>query len=155
MLQHPQPPALSSLDHIVGMIVSSRKFLREQDIDKIMMNILECDIFAVSSDSRVAKLLVDQTVCLCRRSCLHWLERPGRSRAVRPGSDLVSMLAILDCLQVQNMSLLCCSYIVKLLGVKVFSMTEVDQLGIGRVMEETSDYLCTSVCHLTKPNKDQ
>lgn len=35
-------------------------------------------------------------------------------------------------------------YIVKLLGVKVFSMTEVDRLGIGRVMEETCDYLCTA-----------
>ncbi|XP_044034153.1 arginase-1 [Siniperca chuatsi] len=32
-------------------------------------------------------------------------------------------------------------YILKLLGVKVFSMTEVDQLGIGRVMEETCDYI--------------
>lgn len=33
------------------------------------------------------------------------------------------------------------SYILKLLGVKVFSMSEVDQLGIARVMEETCDYL--------------
>jgi len=33
------------------------------------------------------------------------------------------------------------SYILKLLGVKVFSMTEVDQLGVARVMEETCDYL--------------
>lgn len=33
-------------------------------------------------------------------------------------------------------------YIVKLLGVKVFSMTEVDRLGINRVMEETCDHLC-------------
>uniref|UniRef100_H3CD43 Arginase n=1 Tax=Tetraodon nigroviridis TaxID=99883 RepID=H3CD43_TETNG len=33
-------------------------------------------------------------------------------------------------------------YILKLLGVKVFSMTEVDRLGIARVMEETSEYLC-------------
>lgn len=43
-----------------------------------------------------------------------------------------------------------CSYIVRLLGAKVFSMTEVDRLGIGRVMEETCDHLCTSVDHLTK-----
>lgn len=35
------------------------------------------------------------------------------------------------------------SYFLKFLGVKVFSMTEVDQLGIGKVMEETCDYLCT------------
>uniref|UniRef100_H2RY06 Arginase n=2 Tax=Takifugu rubripes TaxID=31033 RepID=H2RY06_TAKRU len=34
-------------------------------------------------------------------------------------------------------------YIVRLLGAKVFSMTEVDRLGIGRVMEETCDHLCT------------
>ncbi|XP_068585278.1 arginase-1-like [Cebidichthys violaceus] len=32
-------------------------------------------------------------------------------------------------------------YILKLLGVKVFSMSEVDQLGVSRVMEETCDYL--------------
>nr|XP_020472350.1 arginase-1-like isoform X2 [Monopterus albus] len=32
-------------------------------------------------------------------------------------------------------------YILKLLGVKVFSMSEVDQLGVARVMEETCDYL--------------
>ncbi|KAF7649743.1 hypothetical protein LDENG_00136730, partial [Lucifuga dentata] len=32
-------------------------------------------------------------------------------------------------------------YILKLLGIKVFSMMEVDQLGITRVMEETCDYL--------------
>lgn len=50
------------------------------------------------------------------------------------------------------MLLLCCSYIVRLLGAKVFSMTEVDRLGIGRVMEETCDHLCTSVDHLTKLN---
>ncbi|KAG8009244.1 Arginase-1 [Nibea albiflora] len=34
-------------------------------------------------------------------------------------------------------------YFLKFLGVKVFSMTEVDRLGIGKVMEETCDYLCT------------
>ncbi|XP_037547634.1 arginase-1 [Nematolebias whitei] len=34
-------------------------------------------------------------------------------------------------------------YILKLLGVKVFSMSEVDQLGVARVMEETCDYLCS------------
>ncbi|XP_077358999.1 arginase-1 [Festucalex cinctus] len=33
-------------------------------------------------------------------------------------------------------------YIVKLAGVKAFSMTQVDALGIGRVMEETCDFLC-------------
>lgn len=44
---------------------------------------------------------------------------------------------------------------VKLLGVKVFSMTEVDRLGIARVMEETCDYLCTSVCCLTNFDNDQ
>lgn len=33
------------------------------------------------------------------------------------------------------------SYILKLLGVKVFSMSQVDQLGVARVMEETCDYL--------------
>ncbi|KAG7275601.1 hypothetical protein CRUP_030635, partial [Coryphaenoides rupestris] len=32
-------------------------------------------------------------------------------------------------------------YILKYLGIKVFSMTEVDSLGIARVMEETCDYL--------------
>lgn len=32
-------------------------------------------------------------------------------------------------------------YILKLLGVKVFSMSEVDKLGVSRVMEETCDYL--------------
>eukprot|EP00064_Thunnus_orientalis_P024230 superscaffoldBa00010108_g24511 len=32
-------------------------------------------------------------------------------------------------------------YILKLLGVKVFSMSEVDRLGVARVMEETCDYL--------------
>uniref|UniRef100_A0A1A8QIU5 Arginase n=1 Tax=Nothobranchius rachovii TaxID=451742 RepID=A0A1A8QIU5_9TELE len=35
-------------------------------------------------------------------------------------------------------------YILKLLGVKVFSMSQVDQLGVARVMEETCDYLCAS-----------
>lgn len=39
---------------------------------------------------------------------------------------------------------------VKLLGVKVFPMTEVDRLGIARVMEETCDHLCESVYRLTK-----
>lgn len=34
------------------------------------------------------------------------------------------------------------SYILKLLGVKVFSMTDVDHLGVARVMEETCEYLC-------------
>lgn len=34
------------------------------------------------------------------------------------------------------------SYTLKLLGVKLFSMTEVDRLGVARVMEETCDYLC-------------
>lgn len=33
------------------------------------------------------------------------------------------------------------SYILKLLGVKVYSMSEVDQLGVAKVMEETCDYL--------------
>ncbi|KAM5167093.1 arginase-1 isoform 2-T2 [Callospermophilus lateralis] len=33
------------------------------------------------------------------------------------------------------------SYIVKTLGIKYFSMTEVDKLGIGKVMEETLSYL--------------
>ncbi|XP_029282852.1 arginase-1 [Cottoperca gobio] len=36
-------------------------------------------------------------------------------------------------------------YILKLLGVKVFSMSEVDQLGVARVMEETCDYLSAKV----------
>nr|XP_019965324.1 PREDICTED: arginase, hepatic-like [Paralichthys olivaceus] len=36
-------------------------------------------------------------------------------------------------------------YILKLLGVKVFSMSEVDQLGVSRVMEETCDYLSDKV----------
>ncbi|XP_071318239.1 arginase-1 isoform X2 [Trachinotus anak] len=36
-------------------------------------------------------------------------------------------------------------YILKLLGVKVFSMSEVDQLGVPRVMEETCDYLSAKV----------
>lgn len=120
-----------------------------------MLNIPEYDIFAVSSDSHVTKLLVDQTVCLGQRSGLHWFERAGRSGAVCPGSDLNSLLAILDHSQVQNIFLLYCSYIVKLLGVKVFSMTEVDRLGIGRVMEETCDYLCTSVYRLANFDKDQ
>ncbi|XP_069344762.1 arginase-1 isoform X2 [Eulemur rufifrons] len=33
------------------------------------------------------------------------------------------------------------SYIIKTLGIKYFSMTEVDKLGIGKVMEETLSYL--------------
>lgn len=33
-------------------------------------------------------------------------------------------------------------YILKMLGVKMFSMSEVDQFGVARVMEETCDYLC-------------
>ncbi|XP_030256801.1 arginase-1 [Sparus aurata] len=36
-------------------------------------------------------------------------------------------------------------YILELLGVKVFSMSEVDKLGVARVMEETCDYLSTRV----------
>ncbi|KAM4623371.1 arginase-1 [Polymixia lowei] len=36
-------------------------------------------------------------------------------------------------------------YILKYLGIKVFSMTEVDRLGIARVMEETCDYLFSTV----------
>ncbi|XP_056152867.1 arginase-1 [Lampris incognitus] len=36
-------------------------------------------------------------------------------------------------------------YILRLLDIKVFSMTEVDRLGIARVMEETCDYLCSRV----------
>ncbi|XP_061612534.1 arginase-1 isoform X1 [Phyllopteryx taeniolatus] len=33
-------------------------------------------------------------------------------------------------------------YLLKLAGVKAFSMTDVDRLGVGRVMEETCDFLC-------------
>lgn len=33
------------------------------------------------------------------------------------------------------------SHILKLLGIKVYSMTEVDRLGIAKVMEETCDYI--------------
>lgn len=33
------------------------------------------------------------------------------------------------------------SYILKLLGVKVYSMSQVDQMGVAKVMEETCDYL--------------
>ncbi|XP_035514381.1 arginase-1 [Morone saxatilis] len=36
-------------------------------------------------------------------------------------------------------------YILKLLGVKVFSMREVDQLGVSKVMEQTCDYLSAKV----------
>nr|XP_046233322.1 arginase-1 isoform X2 [Scatophagus argus] len=36
-------------------------------------------------------------------------------------------------------------YILKLLGVKVFSMSEMDHLGVAKVMEETCDYLCARV----------
>ncbi|KAI9529476.1 argininosuccinate synthetase [Dissostichus eleginoides] len=36
-------------------------------------------------------------------------------------------------------------YLLKRLGVKVFSMTEVDQLGVAKVMEETCDYLSDKV----------
>lgn len=36
-------------------------------------------------------------------------------------------------------------YILKHLGIKVFSMTEVDRLGIARVMEETCDYIFSKV----------
>ncbi|KAK5850388.1 hypothetical protein PBY51_001272 [Eleginops maclovinus] len=36
-------------------------------------------------------------------------------------------------------------YLLKLLGVKVFSMTEVDQLGVAKVMEQTCDYLSDKV----------
>ncbi|XP_042364471.1 arginase-1 [Plectropomus leopardus] len=36
-------------------------------------------------------------------------------------------------------------YILKLLGIKVFSMSEVDQLGVAKVMEETCDYLSSKV----------
>uniref|UniRef100_A0A3Q2EEQ7 Arginase 1 n=1 Tax=Cyprinodon variegatus TaxID=28743 RepID=A0A3Q2EEQ7_CYPVA len=40
-------------------------------------------------------------------------------------------------------------YILKLLGVKVFSMSQVDQLGVARVMEETCDYLAKKPIHLS------
>lgn len=40
-----------------------------------------------------------------------------------------------------NLIFLLLSYILKMLGVKTFSMSEVDQLGVARVMEETCDYL--------------
>lgn len=33
------------------------------------------------------------------------------------------------------------SYILKSLGVKMFSMSQVDQMGVAKVMEETCDYL--------------
>lgn len=33
------------------------------------------------------------------------------------------------------------SYILKHLGIKTFSMTEVDSLGIARVMEQTCDHI--------------
>ncbi|XP_061732024.1 arginase-1 [Nerophis ophidion] len=36
-------------------------------------------------------------------------------------------------------------YILKMLGVKVFSMTQVDRLGVARVMEETCDFLSDRV----------
>lgn len=36
-------------------------------------------------------------------------------------------------------------YILKLLGVKVYSMSEVDQMGVAKVMEETCDYLSARV----------
>ncbi|XP_070846671.1 arginase-1 [Chaetodon trifascialis] len=36
-------------------------------------------------------------------------------------------------------------YILKLLGVKVFSMSQVDRLGVAKVMEETCDYLSSRV----------
>lgn len=62
----------------------------------------ECDIFAVSSDSRVTKLLVDQTVRLSQGPGLHRSEGPGRSGAVRPGSVLSSPSAILDHFRAQN-----------------------------------------------------
>lgn len=35
-----------------------------------------------------------------------------------------------------------CSFLLNLVGAKSFSMTQVDALGIGRVMEETCDLLC-------------
>ncbi|XP_034722038.1 arginase-1-like [Etheostoma cragini] len=37
------------------------------------------------------------------------------------------------------------SYILQLLGVKVFSMSQVDRLGVAKVMEETCDYLSAIV----------
>ncbi|XP_021431511.1 arginase-1 isoform X2 [Oncorhynchus mykiss] len=37
------------------------------------------------------------------------------------------------------------SHILKLLGIKVYSMTEVDRLGIAKVMEETCDYIFSKV----------
>uniref|UniRef100_A0A672FS12 Arginase n=1 Tax=Salarias fasciatus TaxID=181472 RepID=A0A672FS12_SALFA len=40
-------------------------------------------------------------------------------------------------------------HILKLLGVKAFSMSEVDQLGVARVMEETCDYLLKKPIHLS------
>lgn len=40
-----------------------------------------------------------------------------------------------------NLNLFFYSYIIKTLGIKYFSMTEVDKLGIGKVMEETFSYL--------------
>lgn len=40
-----------------------------------------------------------------------------------------------------NYYLLFHSYLLKTLGIKYFSMTEVDKLGIGKVMEETLSYL--------------
>ncbi|XP_066519433.1 arginase-1 [Hoplias malabaricus] len=36
-------------------------------------------------------------------------------------------------------------YILKYLGIKVFSMTEVDRLGIGKVMEQTCDHIFSKV----------
>lgn len=45
-------------------------------------------------------------MCLGQRSGLHWFERPGRSGAVRPESDLNSLSAILDLLQVSNIFVL-------------------------------------------------
>lgn len=76
-------------------------------------------------------------------------------RDLDPGEQYVPHLTRLPCwpfwiVRRFRMFLLRCSYIVRLLGAKVFSMTEVDRLGIGRVMEETCDHLCTSVDHLTK-----
>ncbi|CAF90988.1 unnamed protein product, partial [Tetraodon nigroviridis] len=59
--------------------------------------------------------------------------------------DLVYIgLRDLDAAEQFQTSSFYCSYILKLLGVKVFSMTEVDRLGIARVMEETSEYLCAA-----------
>uniref|UniRef100_A0A3B5PYP6 Arginase n=1 Tax=Xiphophorus maculatus TaxID=8083 RepID=A0A3B5PYP6_XIPMA len=40
-------------------------------------------------------------------------------------------------------------YIMKLLAVKAFSMTQVDQLGVAKVMEETCDYLSKKPIHLS------